>query len=145
MEIILDLVCGIASTLIAGGGTSIAAHNAGITIGIGQRTWRQKIDTGDVGRYASDGRGAGRIGAMVIVGGDISCIPHLCNIARKGSCDIDRGRFVGAHPDLDVRDVDIHIDVQNSTIIIHVGPKVSRRIAGNLGEQASRRAQQKRK
>jgi hypothetical protein len=70
-----------------------------------------------------------------IIRAHISGVTHLGYIACIKASNIDRRWFVSTYADLDVRNVYIHIDVEHTTVVVAVHPKITRRIAGDLGRQ----------
>ena len=93
------------------------------------------VDAGNRGR-------GGRIVAVEVVGTHVTRIPYFRDVAAECACEVDRGRFVGANPDFNVGNVDVHVDVENAAIVVGIDKQVAVGGAGDLRKHATAECEQ---
>lgn len=72
---------------------------------------------------------------MKIIGTYIACVSNLCDITCISAGDVNRNRFIGAHSDLDVRNIHINVNVENTSVVISVDPQIAAWITSDLREE----------
>lgn len=118
---------GVAATLVVVF-TGIATNNRIVSVGVTDSGRRSKENVNDSGRHTGD-RGGLIAEAAVAVLGIEAGIHHFGDVGSERPGDVDLGPLVSDYPNLQVGDVDVAVDVEDSTVVV-----------GEDGDVAPRRA-----